>query len=119
MINKLITILILLFGNAIGQRIPVDKQEHFAAGLVIGVFSVTSSEVKHPFWTSVTVATAAGIAKEFYDNQLGNKFDTPDIYFTIAGGAVSGSIAYLIKRRKTKRKEYLKTKWMYRHYSRY
>jgi VanZ family protein len=100
--------------------IPVDKEMHFAGGLVLSGMAISSKEIKYPFITAVTVATAAGLAKEYADQKIGGDVDRRDVYFTVAGGVVSGTIGYLIKRRhKKKKREYLRHRWTYRHYTRY
>ena len=102
------------------QVVPVDKEMHFAGGLVLGGMAIASKEIKHPFVTAVTAATAAGLAKEYADSKIGGDVDRRDVYFTVAGGVVSGTIGYLIKKRRhKKKKEYLRHRWMYRHYTRY
>jgi hypothetical protein len=115
---KYLIILLLTFSHlGISQQIPIDKQKHFAAGFVLGGFSTMSREIKHPFWTSVAAATSAGLAKEYYDKQTGGTAEIADIYATVAGGALSGSIAYLIKRhRQNKKKTYLRYRWIYQQY---
>jgi uncharacterized protein YfiM (DUF2279 family) len=100
--------------------IPVDKQKHAAAGFIVGGLSISSKQVKHPFWTSVLMATSAGAAKELYDSRTGGTSEVKDVYFTVAGGAVSGTIGYLIKRRHDKRKKaYLRNRWMHQQFFRY
>jgi len=102
------------------QMIPVDKQKHAAAGFIVGGLSISSKQVKHPFWTSVLMATSAGAAKELYDSRTGGTSEVKDVYFTVAGGAVSGTIGYIIKKRRDKKKsEYLRHRWEYRHYIKY
>jgi hypothetical protein len=100
--------------------IPIDRQKHAAAGFVLGGLSISSKKIEYPFWTSVTVAATAGLAKELYDGRTNGVVDKGDVYFTIAGGVVSGTIGYLIKRRHDKRKRaYLRGRWMNQHYLRY
>jgi len=102
------------------QMIPVDRQQHAAAGFILGGLSISSKQVKHPFWTSVFIATTAGVAKELYDSRTSGVVDKGDVYFTVAGGAVSGTIGYLIKRRHDKkRKAYLRNRWMHQQFFRY
>ena len=102
--KNLYIVLILICNYSFGQIVPIDKQEHFAAGLIVSGLSVSSKEVNHPFWTSIGVATGIGLAKEAYDSRVGGKFDVPDICFTIMGGVVTGSISYAIKRKREKKK---------------
>jgi uncharacterized protein YfiM (DUF2279 family) len=102
------------------QVIPKDKQMHLAAGFTLGGLAISSKQVKHPFWTSVLMATSTGAAKELYDSRTGGDVDRKDVYFTVAGGAVSGTIGYLIKKRRDKKKsKYLRHRWEYRQYIRY
>jgi hypothetical protein len=84
--------------------IPIDKQEHMAAGFITGGLIITNKSIKHPFWTSVIAATSVGVIKELYDREYNGVVDTKDIYFTTAGGVITGSIGYLIKRHREKRK---------------
>jgi uncharacterized protein YfiM (DUF2279 family) len=120
-VKKICTILLIIVCNvSYGQRIPIDKQEHFAAGAVLGAFAASHPDVKYPFLTSVLVSATVGFAKEFYDrSQVGGKLDRGDIAFTVAGGAVVGSVVYVIKRKKEKRRSRLRTRWMYQQYFRY
>jgi hypothetical protein len=91
---------IIYINSGFSQIIPSDKQKHIAAGFILGGLPTMNKNIKHPFWTSVAVATSAGIAKEYYDSRVGGVVEAKDIYATIAGGALSGSIAYLVKKRK-------------------
>lgn len=101
------TQLFLLFLAVPGlcQRIPVDKQKHFAAGGIISEFSYVHPS-KHPFWNAVLASAVAGVAKETYDYHTGFKFDTKDVAFTVGGGAFVGGIMYFVtKKSRTKRKK--------------
>lgn len=104
--NQILSILLYcIIEKGIAQQIPVDKQKHFAVGAIVSELSYIHP-TKHPFWNSVLAATAAGVAKETYDHSQGFKFDTGDVAATIAGGALTGSIMYLVtKKSKTKRKK--------------
>lgn len=116
----IVTLLLLCSHSMFCQMIPKDKQMHIAAGFTLGGLAISSKHVKHPFWTSVLMATSAGAAKELYDSRTGGDSDIKDVYFTAAGGVVSGTIGYLIKKRRDKKKkEYLRHRWEYRHYTRY
>jgi uncharacterized protein YfiM (DUF2279 family) len=117
---KIIVALLLSSHCLFCQIIPKDKQMHLAAGFTLGGLSISSKQVKHPFWTSVLMATSAGAAKELYDSRTGGTSEVKDVYFTVAGGVVSGTIGYIIKKRRDKKKsEYLRHRWEYRHYTKY
>ena len=79
-----------------GQAIPIDKQKHFAAGLIIGSMSASDYKAKYPFWNAVLFSSAAGVGKEFMDIGSGVP-EAKDIYFTVAGGIVGGGITYWIR----------------------
>ena len=119
--KSLVWLLLLLSSHSLFcQMIPKDKQMHFAAGFTLGGMAIASKEIKYPFFTAVAVATTAGVAKEYFDSRTGGTVENKDVYFTVAGGIVSGTIGYLIKRRQKKKKsEYLRNRWIYRHYTKY
>lgn len=83
-----------------------DKLQHFGAGSLAGYYGAslelaTTNRV-HPYIICIGSATLAGTAKELLDvNTTG--FDKKDLAYTIAGGMLSGTIIYFIKRRKIKR----------------
>ena len=97
-----IVTLFLCFSTSYGQRIPVDKQKHFAAGFILGGVYSVNREVKRPVLSSIAVTTAAAVAKEVYDTRIGGRADLKDIYATVAGGAVSGALCYLLKYKQNK-----------------
>jgi VanZ family protein len=103
-----IILLLTLAYFAKGQTIPIDKQKHFAAGVVIGGLSASYYKTKHPFWNAVLFSTVAGVSKEFVDIRIGTP-DVNDALVTVAGGIVGGAIVYgvrkkihIIKQRKQK-----------------
>lgn len=81
---------------ASGQKIPVEKQKHFAAGVVLGSISASDYKAKYPFWNAVLFSTMAGVGKEFMDLGTGTP-EAKDVYFTVAGGVVGGGITYWIR----------------------
>lgn len=78
--------------------IPVDKQKHFAAGVIIGSISATDISAKYPFWNAVLFSTVVGVGKEVMDIGTGVP-EVKDAVFTVAGGIVGGGITYWIRQR--------------------
>lgn len=84
-----------------------DKTSHFIAGGLAGYYG-SSLELSltnnvHPYLTCIASATLAGTAKELMDRQT-TGFDKKDLGATIAGGVLSGTIIYIIKRRYARKK---------------
>lgn len=97
-----------MMGNS--QQIPLDKQKHLAAGILIGGISATEKEAKYPLWNAVTFSIICGVGKEVLDS-YGGKADIKDIYYTAVGGTIGGTIVYYInKRSNQRRKKFGKTK---------
>lgn len=98
-------IFVLLFSICYSQRIPIDKQEHFAAGVVLGIGGSFITNDVHPIINSIIVASAAGVAKEVYDKTTGlGVYDKKDMYYTFLGGVISGVSTHFIKITIKKRK---------------
>lgn len=79
-----------------------DKLQHFGAGSLAGYYGAslelaTTNKV-HPYLVCIGSATIAGTAKELMDRNT-TGFDKKDLGATIAGGVLSGTIIYFIKRR--------------------
>ena len=89
--GKLLIILIL-FPTLLGAQIPKDKQDHFAAGVLIGFSStcITLEQTKPIVSFAYALGSAAviGTGKELiYDKAMGRGTpETKDVLFTIAGG---------------------------------
>lgn len=84
-----------------------DKLQHFGAGSLAGYYGAslelaTTNNV-HPYIICIGSATLAGTAKELMDRQT-TGFDKKDLAATIAGGVLSGTIIYIIKRRHARKK---------------
>ena len=83
-----------------------DKLQHFGAGSLAGYYGASlelaTTNNTHPYIICISSATLAGTAKELMDRQT-TGFDKKDLAYTIAGGVLSGTIIYIIKRRKIKR----------------
>jgi len=84
-----------------------DKLQHFGAGSLAGYYGAslelaTTNNV-HPYLICIGSATLAGTAKELMDLQT-TGFDKKDLVATIAGGVLSGTIIYIIKRRHARKK---------------
>lgn len=103
--TKFLFCLLFITNFVYSQEIPIDKKEHFAVGFIVGGIYSAPKEIKHPFWSSVAVATTAGVAKEMYDSRTNGDVSSGDIYATVIGGVVSGGIVYLIKKKLNKRKK--------------
>lgn len=87
------------------QEILIDKKEHFIAGAILGVGGSFITNDTHPIINSIIVASVAGIGKEVYDKTTGlGVYDRKDIYYTFAGGVVSGVATHYIKVAIKKRK---------------
>jgi len=96
--------LIFLYFPLFGQ---IDKLQHFGAGSLAGYYGAslelaTTNNV-HPYLICIGSATIAGTAKELMDLQT-TGFDKKDLVATIAGGVLSGTIIYIIKRRHARKK---------------
>lgn len=94
------------FGQILSKQLSNDKIQHFIAGNLAGYYGAslefaTTNKV-HPYLVCIGSAILAGTAKELMDIPT-TGFDKKDLGATIAGGVVSGTIIYLIKRRKIKR----------------
>jgi len=108
----LIGILLLININVFSQYVPIDKQKHLTAGIIIGgTTSIIPITNIHPFWKAIITSSTAGVVKESYD--LYSKkgvFDKKDIYFTALGGALSGATVYLIYKSKKRKLKFGKSK---------
>lgn len=80
------------------QAIPIDKQKHFAAGVIIGGMSASDVNAKYPFWNAVLFSTMAGVGKEFMDIGSGVP-EVNDALATVAGGVIGGAIVYGIRKK--------------------
>jgi len=96
-------LIILCAKETHAQKILIDKQKHFAAGFVLGGVYSINREVKRPMLSSLAVSLTAAVAKEAYDTRVGGITDFGDVYATVAGGAMSGAICYLIKRKQNQK----------------
>lgn len=104
--RTLSVLFILLINMGFSQRIPIDKQKHLIAGVVIGSAGTYIYNDIHPIWNAILVGTVAGVGKEAYDIVSGRGvYDTNDIYYTIIGGVVGGAATYSIKKLINKRKK--------------
>tara|TARA_B100000963_G_scaffold360342_1_gene390825 strand:- start:3078 stop:3410 length:333 start_codon:yes stop_codon:yes gene_type:complete len=107
---KLLYILLLtptfLFGQLLNEK---DKQLHFAAGMLTGAAGYTfvyskTQDKKLAIAGGFVTSLAAGIAKEYYDNQNGGKADPRDILATSLGGlSVSVTIPLFTNNKKKRR----------------
>jgi hypothetical protein len=84
-----------------------DKASHFIAGGLAGYYGasleLSMTNNVHPYLVCIGSATLAGTAKELMDRQT-TGFDRKDLGATIAGGILSGTIIYLVKRRYARKK---------------
>lgn len=103
-------LLLLLLVPAICQaQIPVDKQYHIGAGVVIGTWgtfmgnSLELSPEKSAL-VGLGCAVAAGVGKELLDVseqwffKVNHPFDCRDIAATAAGGVVGAGLSYVALR---------------------
>lgn len=90
-----------------GQILSNDKTSHFIAGGLAGYYGasleLSLTNNVHPYLTCIGSATLAGTAKELMDRQT-TGFDRKDLGATIAGGILSGTIIYIVKRRYARKK---------------
>lgn len=97
-------LLSLICISSFGQN---DKASHFIAGGLAGYYGasleLSLTNNVHPYLVCVGSATIAGTAKELMDQHT-TGFDKKDLGATIAGGILSGTIIYFVKRRYEKRK---------------
>ena len=88
--------LLIFFFNANAQLLAEsDKQNHFAAGAIIGgiTYGIALQETEDKtvaFVSSVVAAFAAGYIKETFDANQGYGFDNRDMLATTYGGLTVG-----------------------------
>ena len=70
-----------------------DKQKHATVGAGVAGLATLITQDRA---IGISVATAAGVAKELYDYSHGKKFSTADIAWTVAGGITGAYVAGLI-----------------------
>ena len=103
--KRILILLIFCFVylSSFGQIIPIDKQEHFAAGAIVGL--IASKYTNKPILFSFTTSLLIGSAKEVYDSYTHRGVvDGNDVLYTVAGGVTVGVTYYL--GRKIRKKKY-------------
>ena len=102
--------LLIFFFNANAQLLAEsDKQNHYAAGTIIGgiAYGIALGETEDKtvaFVTSIVTAFAAGYIKETFDAKQGYGFDNRDLLATTYGG-ISVGITFDILTRNGKKKK--------------
>ena len=96
--NILIGLLFYIQIPIYSQIIPIDKQKHIAAGIIIGGISATDRTAKYPFWNAVLFSTVCGVGKEFMDIGTGVP-EVKDAVATTIGGVIGGAIVYSVRKR--------------------
>jgi uncharacterized protein YfiM (DUF2279 family) len=95
--RTILTLLLLLITSYSHSQLLTesDKQQHFAAGYVIGaigygfILNETGSKPQ-AMAASIVCALAAGFIKESYDRKHSNGFDHRDLLATTYGGLTVG-----------------------------
>ena len=70
-----------------------DKQKHAAVGAGIATLATLITQDRA---IGISVAAAAGVAKELYDYSQGGKFSPADVVWTVAGGIAGAYVGGLI-----------------------
>ena len=102
--------LLIFFFNANAQLLAEsDKQNHFAAGAIIGgiTYGIALQETEDKtvaFVSSVVAAFAAGYIKETFDANQGYGFDNRDMLATTYGGLSVGIVFDIFVRDGKKKK---------------
>jgi hypothetical protein len=102
--------LLIFFFNANAQLLAEsDKQNHFAAGAIIGgiTYGIALQETEDKtvaFVSSVVAAFAAGYIKETFDANQGYGFDNRDMLATTYGGLSVGVVFDIFVRDGKKKK---------------
>tara|TARA_B100000035_G_scaffold301789_1_gene298723 strand:+ start:832 stop:1200 length:369 start_codon:yes stop_codon:yes gene_type:complete len=102
--------LLIFFFNANAQLLAEsDKQNHFAAGTIIGgiTYGIALQETEDKtvaFVSSVVAAFAAGYIKETFDANQGYGFDNRDMLATTYGGLSVGIVFDIFVRDGKKKK---------------
>ena len=102
--------LLIFFFNANAQLLAEsDKQNHFAAGTIIGgiTYGIALQETEDKtiaFVSSVVAAFAAGYIKETFDANQGYGFDNRDMLATTYGGLSVGVVFDIFVRDGKKKK---------------
>jgi len=93
----------LLWVFPLQAQIERDKQFHFAGGALFGLGGAGLGRQlsdKDPFWTftgAVGASAVVGVAKEWSDSvQQPGSWSNGDLLATLAGGAFTGVVTYLI-----------------------
>jgi hypothetical protein len=86
-----------------------DKELHFLAGSLSGYYGASLelalTKDVHPYITCVASATLAGTIKELSDKNT-TGFNNKDLSVTIAGGILTGTVIYFIKKKHKKRHKF-------------
>jgi hypothetical protein len=106
--------LILAFcfvSNCNAQFISEDDALHFGVGALIsaGTYALVYNKTKNKkkaFWSSLGMATLAGLTKELFDEFVfDGRFDTGEMIATSAGGLVASYTFNIFTGKKKKKKK--------------
>ena len=93
--------MLLSVANVQGQLIPVDKQQHFVAGVIITEVASNFMDERAALGLGITIA----IAEELRDENNGRPFDVVDAAYTIVGSVAVFHVRKLIKKRRKRRRK--------------